>query len=233
MRLSRSLLALALVALLAGWSVAADKPKIDRTITKEPVYKTTPKYALLFVGKEGKTRMWIVRDYDTLYVDRNGNGDLTDDKPLKPSAEDGGVATFRIDTLRDPHSKQKHTNFEVRIFLGSKKRKIMEHWSILLDIDGRYQEVAHVEPKEMPEQAPVPHLGKPLRMVVSDLTFTSGEETEIRAHVRCWTPGSVPTAVMHAKGFPADLHPVAEITFPGKTPDAKLIVLKVPLTQRC
>ncbi len=52
--------------------------KIDRTIHKEPAYRTKPRYALLVLGAKAETRMWLVIDGKTLYVDRNGNGDLTE-----------------------------------------------------------------------------------------------------------------------------------------------------------
>jgi RNA polymerase sigma factor (sigma-70 family) len=57
-----------------------DLTKIDRTIVKEPKYKTEPYYALLVFGPEAKKRVWLVVDGETLYVDRNGNGDLTEAK---------------------------------------------------------------------------------------------------------------------------------------------------------
>lgn len=57
---------------------AADLKKIDRTIAKQPAYKSRPKYCLLVFGPEAKARNWIVVDGDALYVDRNGNGDLTE-----------------------------------------------------------------------------------------------------------------------------------------------------------
>jgi hypothetical protein len=76
--MSRFALALAIGWLLVG-VVAADSPKIDRTIIKEPVYQTkTPRYGLLVFGPEAKDRVWMVLDGETLYVDRNGNGDLTE-----------------------------------------------------------------------------------------------------------------------------------------------------------
>src|SRR5579875_43304 len=56
----------------------ADLSKIDRTIKKEPAYKGKPRYCLLVFGREAKTKVWVVIDGPTLYVDRNGNGDLTD-----------------------------------------------------------------------------------------------------------------------------------------------------------
>jgi hypothetical protein len=71
---------------------------IDRTIKKEPAYRTkAPKYGLLVFGPEAKDRVWLVRDGDTLYVDRNGNGDLTEPgekvaaekKPGRDPAEEG------------------------------------------------------------------------------------------------------------------------------------------------
>jgi hypothetical protein len=47
-------------------------------LTKEPVYHGVPKYCLLVLGKDAATRIWLVLDGNTLYVDRNGNGDLTE-----------------------------------------------------------------------------------------------------------------------------------------------------------
>src|SRR5262245_52708902 len=57
---------------------AADLTKIDRTIAKEPGYQSKPEYCLLVFGPEAKERVWLVIDGDVLYVDRNGNGDLTE-----------------------------------------------------------------------------------------------------------------------------------------------------------
>jgi hypothetical protein len=76
---SRFCLAAAVLAGLFGSLPAADLGAIDRTIAREPAYKSkTPKYCLLVFGPEAKTRVWLVLDGDTLYVDRNGNGDLTE-----------------------------------------------------------------------------------------------------------------------------------------------------------
>jgi len=70
-----ALIALVLAAPTAG---AVDLGKVDRTIKKEPAYKTRPAYCLLAFGPDAKDRVWLVLDGDVLYVDRNGNGDLTD-----------------------------------------------------------------------------------------------------------------------------------------------------------
>src|SRR5262245_46854775 len=71
-----SALLLACGTTATAWS--ADLTKIERTIAKEPVYQTkTPKYCLLVFGPEAKMRVWLVLDGKDLYVDRNGDGDLT------------------------------------------------------------------------------------------------------------------------------------------------------------
>jgi hypothetical protein len=100
-----------LAAVLAAWPAApalgADPPAIDRKIGQEPKYQTgKPKYGLLAFGPDGADRVWLVQDGDTLYVDRNGNGNLTgagDKVPAKkPRAgvePEGGEYTFEIGDL--------------------------------------------------------------------------------------------------------------------------------------
>lgn len=77
--LVRLISALLVVIGLSSPLLAADLGKIPRTIGKEPAYATkSPEYLLLVFGPDASDRVWMVRDGDTLYVDRNGNGDLTD-----------------------------------------------------------------------------------------------------------------------------------------------------------
>src|SRR5438552_416537 len=74
------------------------RQQIERKITKEPAYKSKPKYCLLVFGPEAKTRVWLVQDGDTLYVDRNGNGDLTEagEKVAanRNTAQDSGESSY-------------------------------------------------------------------------------------------------------------------------------------------
>jgi hypothetical protein len=70
---------LLVAGIVATPAAAADLKAVDRTIRKEPAYRTkSPRYALLVFGPEARDRVWLVHDGDTLYVDRNGNCDLTD-----------------------------------------------------------------------------------------------------------------------------------------------------------
>src|SRR5215831_16607005 len=78
MRKPSFIFALLLASIAAAPAVAVDLTKIDRTIAKEPVYQNKPKYCLLVFGPDAKTRVWLVVDGNVLYVDRNGNGDLTE-----------------------------------------------------------------------------------------------------------------------------------------------------------
>jgi hypothetical protein len=100
---------LAALALTGGLtprrSVAADLSKIDRSIRKEPAYRGKPRYCLLVFGPEAATRVWLVQDGGTLYVDRNGNGDLTEpgEKVIakKDEGAEEGVYSFKIGDLHD------------------------------------------------------------------------------------------------------------------------------------
>ena len=74
----QSVSALLLLALWGLPAAAADLSKVDRTIAREPAYRSRPKYCLLVFGPEARKRVWLVLDGDVLYVDRNGNGDLTE-----------------------------------------------------------------------------------------------------------------------------------------------------------
>jgi hypothetical protein len=72
----------AALAALLGWAAGsggADLTRVDRKIGKEPAYQTrAPRYCLLVFGPEARDRVWVVEDGESLYVDRNGNGDLTE-----------------------------------------------------------------------------------------------------------------------------------------------------------
>ena len=108
--MARFTLALAVVWLLTTMPTAAaagDPPKPDRTLGKQPDYQTkAPRYGLLVFGPEGKDRVWLVQDGDALYVDRNGNGDLTDpgekvaaEKPKGAYVPDEGEFSFEVGDL--------------------------------------------------------------------------------------------------------------------------------------
>jgi hypothetical protein len=222
--------------LLVGGNGAAGPPKLDRTIRKEPAYKTTPVYGLLVLGKEAKTRVWIVRDHDRLYVDRNANGDLTEAGEAVALAEEGGGSvTFRVPDLTDPHAGRVYKNLEVRVFLPSKKRGQEESWSLELDVEDGCRPVGVLAPRERPRDAPAVHFGGPLGLDLAGglKLVRGGPPGELYVGISLRSPGFTPAALLHGKSVPKDVHPVAEITFPARVRDARPITIKVPLTQRC
>ena len=68
MRLAGLFVVPAALLLWSGAAGAADLSKVDRTIKKEPVYQSKPKYCLLVFGPKADTRVWLVLDlaYDPL-----------------------------------------------------------------------------------------------------------------------------------------------------------------------
>lgn len=67
-----------LLLITASPIIAYDLTKIDRKIAKEPAYQSKPRYCLLVFGSEANHKVWLVHDGTHLYVDRNGNSDLTE-----------------------------------------------------------------------------------------------------------------------------------------------------------
>lgn len=82
------MLAIAAVAISSEMAFAeeVDLSKMDRSIRREPVWTSgEPQYCLFVVSAE--KRVWFVVDGDDLYMDINGNGDLTDPGEKLPRLE--------------------------------------------------------------------------------------------------------------------------------------------------
>jgi RNA polymerase sigma factor (sigma-70 family) len=94
---------------------ALDLTKIERTIRKEPAYRGKPRYALLVLGPKAQTRIWLVIDDKTLYVDRNGNGDLTEqgEQFLPTKVDENEYVEFHAGEIVDADGKTKHSNLFV------------------------------------------------------------------------------------------------------------------------
>src|SRR5262249_10595622 len=97
----------------SGFPATGDPPK-DRTIAKAPPYKTKePRYCQLVFGPQANHSAWLVIDGEDLYVDRNGNGDLTEDGERvarKPAFQGGG---FEVPDLRVGDGKAAYANLIV------------------------------------------------------------------------------------------------------------------------
>lgn len=111
----KRVISLCLLGLTASLVSAADLSDIPRRIGKEPKYQSQPKYCLLVFGPEAKTRVWLVQDGPVLYVDRNGNGDLTDEGERvaaeKSEYAEEGEFSFKAGEIRD--GDRRHTDLAV------------------------------------------------------------------------------------------------------------------------
>jgi hypothetical protein len=210
MRISSLLAALVLVGVATAGDRATDLTKIDRTIAKEPAYKSKPKYCLVVFGPEAKMRVWLVLDGDVLYVDRNGNGDLTEGGESLVAAPITGHHTkgrvWKVGDLAAPGGKVIYKGLTVSDVSGG--------------VDGRFDSLglgiavnvpigstralqcagSAIHPSagynlrfaDRPKDAPLIHFGGPLRiMLVQPERFTAGvkagEKYELKAYVG--TPG--------------------------------------------
>jgi RNA polymerase sigma factor (sigma-70 family) len=94
---------------------------------KEPQYQKEPRYALVVFGEKREQRVWMVLDGTTLYVDKNGNGDLTEpDERLEPNKPKDGGNRFA--------GSGSHTHYEVFEFTvqtagGGSSKFQLNHWT--------------------------------------------------------------------------------------------------------
>jgi hypothetical protein len=172
--------------------------KIDRTIKKEPKYDKEPKYVLAAFGPEARFKVWIVIDGDVAYIDRNGNGDLTEqderfdvkDREKNAVRQANANLAFRLpDTDRTDlipgwyHSDQGRTGGWVGISSGEYVRQIV-----------RSSELNYAP---TPAQAAVIHFGSKI------ITIRPSLQTAVERQWRTATPdANGETAVIFEVGTP-------------------------------
>ena len=172
---------------------AADLAKVDRTLKKEPAYRSKgPKYGLLVFGPKAETRVWLVLDVagdpsdpdgskNTLFVDRNGDGDLTaaDEKvrctvtkhenfvSFAPEPFVTYGAHFEAGDIRDRDGKTKHTGLTIDV--GSYVQRYRPV-SLSVKANGTVDQFAGGQLlafADRPQDAPVIHFAGPLSMRVA------------------------------------------------------------------
>jgi hypothetical protein len=180
----------ACLLLLGALAHAADLSKIDRKIAALPKFGAERQfYALLVLGPEATTKVWFVVDGENLYVDRNGNGDLTDDGgPFRATASSQGTfvpvsRSWKVGTLA---VSPRYSDVDVSVAMvnpswrpapTASNRERMEDFmavagriphvnlsSIRVTIDGKRQQFGHAMFRTSPAEAPVFHLDAPLTL---------------------------------------------------------------------
>jgi hypothetical protein len=227
MCISSRLLALLVLTFCALPARAVDLTKIDRAIAKEPAYQGKPKYCLAVFGLEAKTRIWLVLDGDTLYVDRNGSGDLTE--PDKQVAKKAGF--FVIGTIREADGTA-HTNFRVEVRPQGMSLFVMvrgEHYySVQRMHDGEFDFA------DRKENAPIVHFNGPLALGISrSSTVRERNDSNQLLLVSLGTAGLgrgafASTSAKHFK-IAAGVEGLIDIEFPSKVAGEKAIRVTSPL----
>ena len=256
MRRHLSTLMVLLWAASLGHTGPVDLSQIDRTVGKEPAYRAqSPKYCLLLFGPEAKTRVWLVHDGDRLYVDRNGNGDLTEEgEAVKAVAQRSNLSaategerveswSWRFDSGAVREGKRKHDALVIEIAHGEYipkegKPRIVDHTFVTLKLEGKWQQSAYgpFSFARHPQDAPVIHFNGPLTIVPryeSQVLARGGHGHKFRAAIGTPGLGIGTFAILDPEAVPAGIHPVAEVEFPAASADAPPIRALVVLERRC
>lgn len=177
-----SVLAFVLLGFLAGRAAAADLAKIDRTIAKEPAYKSkTQEYCLLVFGPEAATRVWLVRDGDVLYVGRKGSNDLSEaEKQVtaqRVQVPAGDFRTWSIGDLSEGDGKAKHTGLTLSVNHNQNGERTT---SLSIMTEGkRRQRVYNPKFAGRCEDAPIIHFNGPITLRPSTFSEVTREKPEI------------------------------------------------------
>jgi hypothetical protein len=233
MRILSFISALLLACGTTATAWAADLTKIERTIAKEPVYETkTPKYCLLVFGPEAKMRVWLVLDGNVLYVDRNGDGDLTG------KAERVEAFNRRFDGVDLSLGDGKVHASIYRLWVEDNgrvrvNRKAVKPKAALAGTDRLPRTWMNCDPIEFadrPQDAPVVHMDGPMTLKPMDNNQVLIRGTSCPFPVIAGTPGLGKGTFTDFLLFrPGDPTGVAEIVFPHRDADSKPIVVKVEL----
>ncbi len=237
----------AIVSLQLAISVFADSttpkrgdlPQLFDSIAKEPTYRSQPKYCLLTFHQALGDFVWMVEDGDRLFVDRNGNMDLTDDgDPLEPTdLQDvgGGRRDFcyKLDALSLPDGSR-HTHFELRRWnYGEEKDsyglslRVGDKMPMYAGWFGSFWSGSHTT-------APVIRFAGPFKPVLLRRDFFEIGESNRRLSLGLFQPGSTKGAEsrLSIEALPDTVVPVLTIHWPSATSKNPLITTH-RLTQRC
>ena len=229
---------------------AADLTKIDRSISKEPTYQTkAPKYCLLVFGLDANYRVWLVLDGDTLYVDRNGNGDLTEPgKSTKVESPNSDPASFSPITILGPDGKTaEKLNFALYGWFDYRdgKNTPLVSPSVSVRWKGRWfgswgDETGPCVWGTRPKDAPILQIDGPLQMgfelpAESALQWKRAGQFELSVGVG--TKGLGKGAFVHLSyannAIPEDVCPSAVLEFPNKSPGGSPVNIQTVLKNRC
>jgi hypothetical protein len=203
--------------------------KVDRRVV-EPAGLKSPRYCLLVFGPDANTRVWLIEDGDTIYVDRNANGDLTDaGESALPSKRSefmsvgvGGIGEepyrdwdYTLGDLAPSDGSERHANLELtRYQEGDKASKYV----LSVRVRGVLPQEAGWGPIFAPSRntAPVIHFGGAVvpRLVRTPALHMSYRRDELRLCIGTPGLGGDSFAYISCDAVPENIQPVVEIAWP-------------------
>ncbi|MDB4766089.1 hypothetical protein OAG71_00230 [bacterium] len=219
-----------------------DLSKISREIRVEPEFEGDARHYFLLVFDEDEAKkVWVVFDGKKLYVDRNLNGDLSDEGESFPANNDDEGSRYRkIKDIQfampdgDPASltftypDAYYKEFKVRVLVKYRGASFSA-WG---DQDG------DVVDAKLASEAPILRINGPLQMgfeVPAKYGVEALGNNKYEVNVGVGTPGLGKGSFMHLKydAIPIELYPDVELEFPPKQKGSLPVVVKSKLRERC
>lgn len=226
----------------AGPVPSTDYDRINRMIVKEPAYTAAPKYALLLFGPEARLRVWVVLDGEVVYLDRDGDGDLTE----------AGERFARRDDCKgiEIAYPESQTHYLITS-LGHHAEGDPPRPHVMANVDIKgpfaYSQYCDARMGDSPRDAALAHFHGPLTIgpqtinwkLPPGLALTSGAEpNDLRAVIGTmsaehglWTV--MRTHVLDTSAFAEGVTPFAEVEFPPKSPGGPPVKRRYPLDAFC
>lgn len=233
-------------ALTASQVLAIDYDRVDRSIGKEPKYQSAkPEYALLLFGPEAKRRAWVVVDGEVVYLDRNGDGDLTAaDERFEKSGDCKDIE------LADPDGKTRYVITRLAVINRNQAEKyppsVMANVTIHGDLE--YKQYCDARLGAGTADAAIAHFHGPLTVgprtidwkVPPETGLNAGEKPDdlyalvgtMSARHHCWV-----VVVSHEDqatcAFGNGIRPRVSIEFAAKEPDGVVVIMEYGLDAFC
>src|SRR5262249_14613034 len=116
-------------------------------------------------GPAAKTRVWVVLDGTDLYVDTNGDGDLT--APGKRFPKDG--KDFKGFAIADKAGKDTYKLTHISVQRSEKEKRIFLMANV--EIVGEYKQYCDSTPAERRAEAPISHFHGPLTLGLREINW--------------------------------------------------------------
>jgi hypothetical protein len=193
-----------------------------------------PKYCLLVFGPQAKARVWLVLDGRDLYLDRNGNADLTEPGERIQGKTNERWLDFPVGTIQEANGVSRELSLRLRDFDFATGKTT----GLMIVQPGKgnrfagFDEASPLQLAHRPQQAPIIHVGGPLAVQwYGELpALIAGREAEL--NIAIGTPGLGKgsfCAIQCCTVLDCKVSPVAEIEFPARNAKETAPRVRVPI----